>query len=78
MILPELIEWIFNSLVGMAMNVLDVPMAQIHWVRFGEYRWQETLPLSPVEGSSSVFQVICSLSPGYHQVWPSCFGLCLQ
>ncbi|CAM6040437.1 unnamed protein product [Sphagnum compactum] len=30
-------------------------------------RWQETLPLSPVEGSSSVFQVICSLSPGYHQ-----------
>jgi len=30
-------------------------------------RWQETLPLSPVEGSSLVFQVICSLSPGYHQ-----------
>ncbi|KAG0622282.1 hypothetical protein M758_3G086600 [Ceratodon purpureus] len=30
-------------------------------------RWQDTLPLSPVEGSSLVFQVICSLSPGYHQ-----------
>lgn len=30
-------------------------------------RWQDTLPLSPVEGSAVVFQVICSLSPGYHQ-----------
>eukprot|EP00249_Psilotum_nudum_P020274 c27632_g1_i1 orf=531-2006(+) len=30
-------------------------------------RWQEMLAMSPVEGCSSVFQVICSLPAGYHQ-----------
>ncbi|XP_077219139.1 sucrose nonfermenting 4-like protein isoform X2 [Tasmannia lanceolata] len=30
-------------------------------------RWSEHLPMSPVEGCPTVFQVICSLTPGYHQ-----------
>eukprot|EP01018_Ginkgo_biloba_P033493 Gb_06739 [translate_table: standard] len=30
-------------------------------------RWVDTLPMSPVEGCSSVFQAICSLTPGCHQ-----------
>ncbi|KAE8675394.1 Sucrose nonfermenting 4-like protein [Hibiscus syriacus] len=30
-------------------------------------RWSEHIPMSPMEGCPSVFQVICSLSPGYHQ-----------
>lgn len=29
--------------------------------------WQEMIPMSPVEGCPSVFQVICSLTPGYYQ-----------
>ena len=31
-------------------------------------RWSEHIPMSPMEGCPSVFQVICSLMPGYHQV----------
>ncbi|GAU11514.1 hypothetical protein TSUD_345040 [Trifolium subterraneum] len=30
-------------------------------------RWSEHIPMSPMEGCPSVFQVICSLMPGYHQ-----------
>ncbi|KAI4345444.1 hypothetical protein L6164_012568 [Bauhinia variegata] len=30
-------------------------------------RWSELLPMSPVEGCPTVFQVIYSLTPGYHQ-----------
>ncbi|XP_019425810.1 PREDICTED: sucrose nonfermenting 4-like protein isoform X1 [Lupinus angustifolius] len=30
-------------------------------------RWSELLPMSPVEGCPSVFQVVYSVSPGYHQ-----------
>eukprot|EP00250_Pteridium_aquilinum_P004034 c14284_g1_i1 orf=410-1861(+) len=30
-------------------------------------RWQDMIPMSPTEGCSSIFQVICSLTPGYHQ-----------
>ncbi|MBA0859471.1 hypothetical protein Goshw_007185 [Gossypium schwendimanii] len=30
-------------------------------------RWSEHIPMSPMEGCPTVFQVICSLSPGYHQ-----------
>ncbi|CAL5339587.1 unnamed protein product [Camellia sinensis] len=30
-------------------------------------RWTEHIPMSPMEGSPTVFQVICSLTPGYHQ-----------
>ncbi|XP_043706337.1 sucrose nonfermenting 4-like protein [Telopea speciosissima] len=30
-------------------------------------RWTEHLPMTPVEGSSMVFQAICNLAPGYHQ-----------
>ncbi|KAF1881503.1 hypothetical protein Lal_00021481 [Lupinus albus] len=29
--------------------------------------WSELLPMSPVEGCPSVFQVVYSVSPGYHQ-----------
>ncbi|XP_057959558.1 sucrose nonfermenting 4-like protein isoform X2 [Malania oleifera] len=29
--------------------------------------WSELLPMSPVEGCPTVFQVICSLMPGYHE-----------
>ncbi|KAL1339110.1 hypothetical protein AAHE18_U009500 [Arachis hypogaea] len=32
-------------------------------------RWSELLQMSPVEGCPTVFQVIHSLAPGYHQVW---------
>ena len=31
-------------------------------------RWTEHVPMSPLEGCPSVFQVICNLTPGYHQV----------
>lgn len=30
-------------------------------------RWDDRLPMSPVEGCPSVFQAICSLPPGLHQ-----------
>ncbi|KAL2613022.1 hypothetical protein R1flu_024714 [Riccia fluitans] len=30
-------------------------------------RWQDTMPMSPMEGLPSVFQVVCTLPPGYHQ-----------
>ncbi|CAL9153811.1 sucrose nonfermenting 4-like protein isoform X2 [Musa acuminata AAA Group] len=30
-------------------------------------RWSEHLPMSPVEGCPTVFQAICSLTPGLHQ-----------
>ncbi|CAL0302291.1 unnamed protein product [Lupinus luteus] len=30
-------------------------------------RWSEHIPMSPMEGCPSVFQVVCSLAPGYHQ-----------
>ncbi|KAK8701598.1 hypothetical protein V6N13_019984 [Hibiscus sabdariffa] len=30
-------------------------------------RWSEHIPMSPMEGCPTVFQVVCSLSPGYHQ-----------
>ncbi|XP_054801738.1 sucrose nonfermenting 4-like protein isoform X2 [Prosopis cineraria] len=30
-------------------------------------RWSEHLPMSPMEGCPTAFQVICSLMPGYHQ-----------
>ncbi|KAK9139407.1 hypothetical protein Scep_009088 [Stephania cephalantha] len=30
-------------------------------------RWSEHLPMSPVEGRPTVFQAVCSLTPGYHQ-----------
>ncbi|KAK9086509.1 hypothetical protein Syun_028903 [Stephania yunnanensis] len=29
--------------------------------------WSEHLPMSPVEGCPTVFQAICSLTPGYHE-----------
>ncbi|KDP23504.1 hypothetical protein JCGZ_23337 [Jatropha curcas] len=29
--------------------------------------WTEHIPMSPVEGCPTVFQVVCSLTPGYHQ-----------
>ncbi|KAH9328397.1 hypothetical protein KI387_000505, partial [Taxus chinensis] len=29
--------------------------------------WVDTLPMSPVEGCPSVFQIICNLAPGLHQ-----------
>ncbi|RZS08359.1 hypothetical protein BHM03_00039321, partial [Ensete ventricosum] len=31
-------------------------------------RWTEHLPMSLVEGCPSIFQAICSLTPGVHQV----------
>ncbi|XP_043724069.1 sucrose nonfermenting 4-like protein [Telopea speciosissima] len=30
-------------------------------------RWTEHLPMTPLEGSSMIFQAICNLAPGYHQ-----------
>ncbi|XP_061348445.1 sucrose nonfermenting 4-like protein isoform X1 [Gastrolobium bilobum] len=30
-------------------------------------RWSQHIPMSPMEGCPAVFQVICSLMPGYHQ-----------
>ncbi|KAJ7977964.1 sucrose nonfermenting 4-like protein [Quillaja saponaria] len=30
-------------------------------------RWSEHIAMSPMEGCPTVFQVICSLTPGYHQ-----------
>ncbi|XP_027366217.1 sucrose nonfermenting 4-like protein isoform X2 [Abrus precatorius] len=30
-------------------------------------RWSAFIPMSPVEGCPTVFQVICSIMPGYHQ-----------
>ncbi|KAF7805110.1 sucrose nonfermenting 4-like protein [Senna tora] len=30
-------------------------------------RWSEHIPMSPMEGCPTVFQVTCSLMPGYHQ-----------
>lgn len=30
-------------------------------------RWSESLPMTPVEGCPTVFQVICKLAPGLHQ-----------
>ncbi|XP_028770861.1 sucrose nonfermenting 4-like protein [Neltuma alba] len=30
-------------------------------------RWSEHIPMSPMEGCPTAFQVICSLMPGYHQ-----------
>ncbi|GAB4851260.1 AMP-activated serine/threonine-protein kinase regulatory subunit [Ancistrocladus abbreviatus] len=30
-------------------------------------RWSEHLPMTPVEGCPTVFQTICSLTPGYHE-----------
>ncbi|KAK7258878.1 hypothetical protein RIF29_24467 [Crotalaria pallida] len=30
-------------------------------------RWSEHIAMSPMEGCPSVFQVVCSLTPGYHQ-----------
>ncbi|KAF9607393.1 hypothetical protein IFM89_034626 [Coptis chinensis] len=30
-------------------------------------RWSEHVPMSPVEGCPTVFQAICSLTPGYHE-----------
>ncbi|XP_029125652.1 sucrose nonfermenting 4-like protein isoform X2 [Cajanus cajan] len=30
-------------------------------------RWSAFIPMSPIEGCPTVFQVICSLTPGYHQ-----------
>ncbi|TKY52229.1 Sucrose nonfermenting 4 protein [Spatholobus suberectus] len=30
-------------------------------------RWSVFIPMSPMEGCPTVFQVICSLTPGYHQ-----------
>ncbi|KAL9261907.1 Sucrose nonfermenting 4-like protein [Drosera capensis] len=29
--------------------------------------WSEHVPMSPMEGCPTVFQVICNLTPGYHQ-----------
>ncbi|GAB4835821.1 AMP-activated serine/threonine-protein kinase regulatory subunit [Ancistrocladus abbreviatus] len=29
--------------------------------------WREHIPMSPMEGCPTVFQVICNLTPGYHQ-----------
>ncbi|XP_030463051.2 sucrose nonfermenting 4-like protein isoform X2 [Syzygium oleosum] len=31
------------------------------------YRWSELMPMTPVEGCPTVFQVLCSIPPGYHQ-----------
>lgn len=39
-------------------------------------RWQDHIPMSPMEGCPTVFQVIYNLTPGYHQVNPC--GLRLQ
>ncbi|XP_078440596.1 sucrose nonfermenting 4-like protein [Wolffia australiana] len=30
-------------------------------------RWSEHIPMSPVEGCPTVFQVVCNLTPGFHQ-----------
>ncbi|XP_068666988.1 uncharacterized protein [Aristolochia californica] len=30
-------------------------------------RWTESIPMTLVEGSSTVFHAICNLAPGYHQ-----------
>ncbi|KAJ1387429.1 Immunoglobulin-like fold [Sesbania bispinosa] len=30
-------------------------------------RWSAVIPMSPTEGSPTVFQALCSLTPGYHQ-----------
>ncbi|KAF2618467.1 hypothetical protein F2Q68_00042621 [Brassica cretica] len=42
-------------------------------------RWTEHVPMSPLEGCPSVFQVICNLTPGYHQVNNLflCWGICV-
>lgn len=32
------------------------------------YRWIDHIPMSPMEGCPTVFQVIYDLMPGYHQV----------
>lgn len=31
-------------------------------------RWLENIPMSPMEGCPTVFQVVWNLTPGYHQV----------
>ncbi|KAK2417564.1 sucrose nonfermenting protein [Trifolium repens] len=36
-------------------------------------RWSEHIPMSLMEGCPSVFQVFCSLMPGYQQVVCSAF-----
>ncbi|KAJ4839918.1 AMP-activated serine/threonine-protein kinase regulatory subunit [Turnera subulata] len=30
-------------------------------------RWTDPIPMSPVEGCPTVFQVMCNITPGYHQ-----------
>ncbi|KAL0357320.1 UNVERIFIED_CONTAM: Sucrose nonfermenting 4-like protein [Sesamum calycinum] len=37
-------------------------------------RWQDHIPMSPMEGCPTVFQVIYNLTPGYHQVQISLFS----
>lgn len=32
-------------------------------------RWLEHIPMSPMEGCPTVFQVVWNLTPGYHQVY---------
>lgn len=31
-------------------------------------RWSDPIAMSPMEGCPTVFQVVCSLAPGMHQV----------
>ncbi|TVU44222.1 hypothetical protein EJB05_03658 [Eragrostis curvula] len=60
--------------VGVSPGGLTVP-ARFVWPYGGKRvfvsgsftRWSEHLPLSPVEGCPSVFQAICSLSPGFYE-----------
>ncbi|CAA2976861.1 vacuolar sorting-associated 35B-like isoform X1, partial [Olea europaea subsp. europaea] len=33
----------------------------------GMCRWLDHIPMSPIEGSLTIFQVIYNLTPGYHQ-----------
>lgn len=40
------------------------------WLQFCQ-RWTQW-PMTPVEGCPTVFQTICSLPPGYHQVCGAC------
>ncbi|KAG8636577.1 sucrose nonfermenting 4-like protein isoform X3 [Manihot esculenta] len=31
------------------------------------YRWARLVPMSPMEGCPTIFQAVCSITPGYHQ-----------
>lgn len=44
--------------------IWDRDLCCIHYLN----RWSGSIPMSPVEGRNDVFQVVCNLTPGHHQV----------